>query len=102
MSKIKVGDRIRIYSNADIWTGLVEKIYPNGRLDYICISRGLSMGAHIKQCRKLVKKAPREWWVNTKYYQYEVLFGERTGMLCRTTKPYNTDGWICLREVRKK
>lgn len=102
MSKIKVGDRIRIYSNADIWTGLVEKIYPNGRLDYISSDTSLRFGAHIKQCRKLVKKAPREWWVNTNECQYPLLFEVSDAPFIRTTKPDNTDGWIRLREVKKK
>jgi len=102
MSKIKEGDKIRVYSNAHIWTGVVEEIYSDGRLDYITSDTSLRFGAHIKQCRKLVKKEPEEWWVNTKDYEYELLFCAPTGILCRTTKPDNTDGWICLREVKRK
>ncbi len=102
MSKIKEGDRIRVYSNADIWTGVVEEIYIDGRLDYITSDTSLRFGAHIKQCRKLVKNAPREWWVNTKEYGFDSMFGAETGVMCRTTKPDNTEGWICLREVKKK
>lgn len=102
MSKIRVGDRIRIYANKDIWTGVVEKIYPNGRLDYISVPAHLRFGAHIKQCRKLVKKAPIEWWISTEYYEFNSMFGPERGVMCRTAKPENTDGWIRVREVKKK
>ncbi len=102
MSKIKVGDKIRIYSNADVWTGVVEKIYPNDHLDYISDDDGLLYGSHIKQCRKLVKKTPREWWINTKDYEFDSMFGTETGVMCRSTEPENTDDWIRVREVKKK
>lgn len=100
MSKIKVGDRIRIYSNADIWTGVVKEMYPNGRLAYISSSSGLRLGAHIKQCRKLVKKRAREWWVYPNNSYYKDWFENETGAVVRTTPPKDLEGWVYIRECK--
>lgn len=96
MSKIKVGDRIRIFHDHIITTG--EILHIDGCfISYKCDKNNGPFKAHIKQCRKLVKKQPREWWVCNLVSS----IGEQTCVIS-PHKPENTDGWICLREVKKK
>lgn len=56
MSKIKVGDRIRVYEQDLIDTGVVTKIDEQNIVYYISDQGKIDDTAHIKQCRKLLKK----------------------------------------------
>jgi len=61
---------------------------------------------------RLVKKPRREWWINEKRMRstdraladanWSDWFEKKDGYFVSTTRPENTDGWICVREVRKK
>ncbi len=67
MSKLKVGDRVRVYSVHTVtFTGRVDSI-TNGILVGVIEDGFYSQHGdgpfHVKQCRKLMRKKRREWWV---------------------------------------
>ena len=114
MAKLKIGDRVSVYDKWKI-TGTVHDICGNDITvksdETFCLET-----YHIKQCRKLVKSKHREWWINESglrkgkidyssiveaFPSWYYFFGNQNGKWISTTKPENTDGWICVREVKK-
>lgn len=54
-----VGDRVRVYSGANIYIGAVSKTWSDGMVDVLrddCVSASTW---HSKQCRRLVKRERR-------------------------------------------
>lgn len=114
--KLKSGDLVLVNGYDDkglAWSCAKGKVdhMPGPMSDYwVCVNIYASHGGtkkihvHRNQCTpiRIVKKQVREWWVNTRSCEYSTYFDDGYGILCRSTKPDDTDGWICLREVRKK
>ncbi len=102
MSKFKVGDRVAFYSGSVRRTGTINKIV---RDDYIEVLTG-EIGddrlfghlVHPKQCRKLVKKARREFWVSLKDPGVSIERG--SNVFWAEDKAVNEDGWIKVRECK--
>lgn len=61
-NKFNAGDRVRAYMGNTIKVGKIIDIGPT----LMQISYGINEGSivHPKQCRRLVKKKRREWWIN--------------------------------------
>lgn len=57
---LKVGDRVAVYDGVLKYCRTIEAIAPSGA---VRIS-GSTAWFHPKQCRRLVKKKRREWWIN--------------------------------------
>ncbi len=65
MSKFKVGERVAVYQCEKRWLDKVARM--NGELLFFeCLGGPF----HPKQCRKLVKKKRREFWVNAGWAKY--------------------------------
>lgn len=101
MSKFKVGDLIRIYSETDVYEDIITKILP-GNLIQIQSCRLF----HAKQCRKLVKKERRRLWMN-EYLVSEGSFPFRGGTYTsqELAKEYALNsciGQVEFVEVRRK
>lgn len=61
MSKFKVGDRVAVYHRANREVGTVKDILNTGTLTVLIDDKWFYR--HEKQCRKLVKKKRREFWL---------------------------------------
>ncbi len=117
MKPFKVGERVRVFIAAcDAQDGTIAKPCPGGWTIVLDDPHDhVTMDAHPKQLRRLVKKSRREWWINEETWKlhlsYRVLpgagpwsewFEQPYGTYIRTTRPKNTDGWICVREVKER
>lgn len=62
MNTFKVGDKIVFY-----WTerkmGFIQSIQPSGMMVVSCTDSPMFYHVHPKQCRRLVKKPRREFWI---------------------------------------
>jgi hypothetical protein len=81
MSKFKVGDRVRIFGStwhmgiahgtaASVKSGKVFDVNTGGEHIAIHLDSGLDVSAHPKQCRRLVPKKRREWWLYESEHGY--------------------------------
>jgi len=119
MTKFKIGDRVFFLVNDDKLKGRIIGLYPVPIAERTYLALKLDepwngYDFHIVpevMCKKLVKKKRREWWINERMMKNETLyninfnwvsmFQSEEGRIISTTKPKNTDGWICVREVKK-
>lgn len=103
--KFHVNDRIRIYTECDIFTDTIGKILPDGYLE-------TGMGIfHSKQCRRIKRRAPKEpepdqlaeanelihrltWYADCLIMRIE----DRSGLNYKTL----TDGRYYLRKLKEK
>lgn len=100
--KLKVGDRVAVYDNAVRMVGEITFIRSeDGR---VAIDQNFGTGVcrmyHQKQCRRLVKKPRREFWLSIhdcseprvhRYHEPKLICGSG----CKIE-------WIHVREVRRK
>lgn len=86
-------------------------IYRNGVLQIA--GKGCELWVRASECKRIVKKQQRlEWWIYERLMRaveyspvamkWDGWFDNPHGAYIRTTRPENTDGWICVKEVRKK
>lgn len=59
MAEFKKGEKIAFYNNGRRFTGIIENIDPSEEVESIFVQGNWY---HPKQCRKLKRKARREWW----------------------------------------
>lgn len=121
MNKFKAGDRVRIYGfstagflvNELIGTIRGTQSYDDDPWVSIETEEGKYVVVHEKQCSKLKPKSQRrEWWINERSIKkcptqikvdgWSDSFENNDGHFINPTKPENTDGWICVREVLVK
>lgn len=67
-SKFKVGDRVRVYQGQGApETQLIGEVAGIANENSLCVAHGTQKAYvsyyHPKQCRRLVKKKRREWWI---------------------------------------
>lgn len=97
MNKFKVGDRVAVYSLRDPAKGSVLSINDLGHLIVLIDGYEGTNTFHPKQCRRLVKKKRREFWVGIFHH---------SGAICAfNQKPNNVFGYdeiIKMREVKEK
>ena len=60
MSKFKVGDKVAIYCGRNRTVGEIEAIESDGNIAI----KDDSLIYHQKQCRKIVRKEPKYYWVD--------------------------------------
>lgn len=95
-----VGDRIAVYYSHGRTTGKVTSVSKN-QLTLLPDKSYYAILAHPKQCRRLVKKLPREFWVN----QYPSEFGPTHTSKQSADSAFRSETRIkCwhLKEVKKK
>lgn len=58
------GDRVHVYDGSIRWHGTVSKVQENGLMIVDCRRWGGElMTVSLKQCRRLVKRKRREFWI---------------------------------------
>jgi hypothetical protein len=96
MSKFKVGDRVRVFEGKRTYEGRIESVGSGSTGQRIRVQFDRDRDSdwfYAQQCRKLVKRERREWWICP-----------RDGGAVYHTKPeglYHSDV-IHVREVRLK
>lgn len=105
--KLKPGDRFYYYTANGY---KVNRIFEKYCGDFLC-SKG-EVKWHYKAVQGVIRKRKlRGWWINEKLIRkrtpnvnlgWEKFFEMEEGVYISTTKPKNTDGWIFVREVKKK
>jgi len=67
---LKKGDRVAVYANGRRITGVVDRLGKGSFFGqvYVSADSGVEYGewAHPSQCRRLVKKKRREWWITVR------------------------------------
>lgn len=58
----QVGDRVAVYWYDGRFKGRVLSV--NGDLLAVQFDSGQQRRSHAKQCRRIVKRKPREWWIS--------------------------------------
>lgn len=61
--KLTVGDRVRVYGHSQIQRGNVVILLKDDIISVADETDGADYVVHSKQCRKLVKKVRREFWI---------------------------------------
>lgn len=92
--KFKVGDRVAVYSFNSRLIGTIIELAQNGVLLNVEQKHGSCYWFHSKQCRRLIKKKPKEIWMRAsgKYTAEEDWYGYFSG----TPK----EGYTKFREVK--
>lgn len=69
-NKFKVGDRVKAYNGTGSYRGVVHSLCDNKDVLLIIVGVNDYIKVHYKQCRRLVKKKPKVYWVVENYLFY--------------------------------
>jgi hypothetical protein len=100
MIKFKVGDRVRVYGGPVVEgkTGTIRKIVSNGMLEIDYGDQTFFAYAHPKQCRKLISKRAKRFWVPVFEHGYGVAWPSYE--MAKNSYPNNFKAILEVEEVK--
>jgi len=101
---LAVGDRVAVYWYDGRFTGEIDRISNEGSTGpryFIQFDTGLAKWAHVKQCRRLVKRERRRVWISESNLGNLAVHSQGHSVVVWKDKPMLDDA-VEFREVRKE
>lgn len=104
MSKFNVGDKVKAYDRQGAFVGIVNKVLDG--CVYLLVEDEHLVGHqtmkyfYTQQCRKLVKKERREYWIYMNLSGLYVNMSLTGRVDISVEEPKDKDGWIKVRECK--